>query len=144
MLGQLDKLGERIFGELEAKLAGRGADDFGGDAEEHLESDLGDHFRRLLKAAALPDLSLGEKLINQPHADVVAHLLELRVGGVGLLVIFEELRHNRAVRQREELRVELLYSREGGIADPPTHCANEEKASCRANGAESREFRRGQ
>ena len=82
-----------------------------------LAARLGDDLSRLHERLARADLSLRQEFVNQPHADVVAHLLKLGIGGVDLLVILDQLRHDGAIGQGEELGIDLLHLGEGHRAD---------------------------
>jgi hypothetical protein len=67
----------------------------------HLRNDLAD-FAEVCTAA---EAAAREKVLDEAGADVVAHLLKLGVHLGVVLVVLDELHDERAVREREELRV---------------------------------------
>lgn len=40
---------------------------------------LGDHVCRFAKVATSRNVGLGEEVLNEPHADIIAHLVELLI-----------------------------------------------------------------
>lgn len=73
---------------------------------------LRDHFRRFPEIRAPPHVRLGQEVLNHPHADAVPHLLQLSVHlDVVAVVILAQLRHDRPVRQRHQLCVDLVNLR---------------------------------
>ena len=111
VVGQLDELGQRVVVEQEGELVGVGAPPGhgGADVEEHLEGQL-DLFRDLPEVVALAAAAVGpsQEVLDEPDADVVAHLVQLLVDVVDVLVIFENLGHQGPVRQAEELAAHPL------------------------------------
>lgn len=47
---------------------------------------LGNHLCRVPKSATAASVGFGEKIFNEPHANVVAHLIELLID-LGVVVI---------------------------------------------------------
>lgn len=104
--------------------------DDGRDVEEHLESDLAHHLAHLAEVGALGQVRACEKVLYQSRADIVSpdvgksvasaslpgcfvfgatqadlHLFKLLVHLGVVLVVFDELNHQRTVRECEQLRV---------------------------------------
>mmetsp|Transcript_9243 Transcript_9243/g.21390 ORF Transcript_9243/g.21390 Transcript_9243/m.21390 type:complete len:222 (+) Transcript_9243:78-743(+) len=82
--------------------------DLGGDVEKHLEADTRDDLRGFAEAPAARDPRLGKELVDEPEANVVAHLLQLAVHLVHVLVVANEVGHEGAIGEREELGADLV------------------------------------
>ena len=78
-----------------------------------LYSYLGDHLCCLPKVrTSSHGIRFRQVVLDQPQANVVAHLIQLLVDfGVVAVEIFAQLCDDCAVRQDDELRVDLVYPR---------------------------------
>jgi len=78
------------------------------------DEDLGDDFASFLEVFAATDVGPGQEVLNEPDANIVAHLLELLVYLSLVLIVLQQLRHHRSVRQREQLRILEIFNSENG------------------------------
>lgn len=94
----------------------------GTNIHEDLEPHPCDRFSRLPEIRARPEVRLGEEVLDQPDADVVAHAVELGVdggvvgfgGGGGEGEVAAELGDDGAVGEGQDFDVDLL--RAGSVA----------------------------
>ena len=74
---------------------------------------LGDDFAHLTEVRTAAEAAACEEVLDEPRADVVAHLLELLVDLGVVLIVLYELHDECAVRQGEELCVLSSLSMSG-------------------------------
>lgn len=73
---------------------------------------LGNHLGNFAEVGTGWHTRLGQKVFNQSYANVVAHSIQLLVDiGVVVLVIFAQLRNNRAICEGDKLGADLVYAR---------------------------------
>lgn len=106
VLRQLDKLRQRVVVEHERELIPSGGPvrDRWLHVQIHPEGEL-DFVRRFAHVQTTGRAGTRQKVLDQPHAHVVADAFELFVHVLDVLKVAQHLGHERAVREREQLGV---------------------------------------
>jgi len=72
---------------------------------------LRDRFCSIPEVATSSRIRLRQKVLNQPHSDIVPHLVELFIDfNVVMIEIVAQLRDNGAICQSYQLRIDFFYS----------------------------------
>lgn len=110
VIGQLHKVYQGVILQDEGEFVSCWAPigHAGGDSEVHLERNLSNDIGCFSEILTPADAGAGQEILNQTHANVITHLVQLFIDLLIILIVFTKLCDQGPVGQREQLRVHLL------------------------------------